>query len=244
MAVEKGDFPSQAEVASRLADLGDWLDRLSGGRTVLLPVTKAFGAEAVRAVLAAGMTDVGENYAQELIGKNAELYEEPRNEGGPSPIRWHMIGGVQRNKVQRLAGIVSLWQTVDRPELVDEMVRRAPSARILIQVDPVGTPGKGGCPPGDVEGLMTRAVDDDEASATDLAYLYDRVQMRRKRPQRYGTQLWVEGDSELKLWFVEDLEHLDERRQELNLPPVAEYLKLFNIEGYRKLEDVMHPLKR
>lgn len=92
--------------------------------------------------------------------------------------------------------------------------------------------------------LMTRAVDDDEASATDLAYLYDRVQMRRKRPQRYGTQLWVEGDSELKLWFVEDLEHLDERRQELNLPPVAEYLKLFNIEGYRKLEDVMHPLKR
>ena len=159
MAVEKGDFPSRAEVASRLADLGDWLDRLSGGRTVLLPVTKAFGAEAVRAVLAAGMTDVGENYAQELIGKNAELYEEPRNEGGPSPIRWHMIGGVQRNKVQRLAGIVSLWQTVDRPELVDEMVRRAPSARILIQVDPVGTPGKGGCPPGDVEGLVTRAVD-------------------------------------------------------------------------------------
>jgi len=159
VAVEKGDFPSQAEVASRLADLGDWLDRLSGGRTVLLPVTKAFGAEAVRAVLAAGMTDVGENYAQELIGKNAELYEEPRNEGGPSPIRWHMIGGVQRNKVQRLAGIVSLWQTVDRPELVDEMVRRAPSARILIQVDPAGTPGKGGCPPGDVEGLVTRAVD-------------------------------------------------------------------------------------
>ena len=159
MAVEKGDFPSRAEVASRLADLGDWLDRLSGGRTVLLPVTKAFGAEAVRAVLAAGMTDVGENYAQELIGKNAELYEEPRNEGGPSPIRWHMIGGVQRNKVQRLAGIVSLWQTVDRPELVDEMVRRAPSARILIQVDPAGTPGKGGCPPGDVEGLVTRAVD-------------------------------------------------------------------------------------
>ena len=159
MAVEKGDFPSRAEVASRLADLGDWLDRLSGGRTVLLPVTKAFGAEAVRAVLEAGMTDVGENYAQELIGKNAELYEEPRNEGGASPIRWHMIGGVQRNKVQRLAGIVSLWQTVDRPELVDEIVRRAPSARILIQGDPVGTPGKGGCPPGDVEGLVTRAVD-------------------------------------------------------------------------------------
>ena len=59
MAVEKDGFPSPAEVASRLGDLVDWLDRLSGGRTALLPVTKAFGAEAVRAVLAAGMTDVG-----------------------------------------------------------------------------------------------------------------------------------------------------------------------------------------
>ncbi len=159
MPGEKGGLPSRAEVASRLGDLVDWLDRLSGGRTALLPVTKAFGAEAVRAVLAAGMTDVGENYAQELLGKNGELREESGNEGCPSLIRWHMIGGVQRNKVQRLVGIVSLWQTVDRPELVDEMIRRAPSARILIQVDPAGTPDKGGCPPADVEGLVTRAVD-------------------------------------------------------------------------------------
>ena len=159
MAEENDSFPSPAEVASRLGHLVDWLDRLSGGRTALLPVTKAFGAEAVRAVLAAGMTDVGENYAQELIGKNSELDNDLGSEGGLSPIRWHMIGGVQRNKVQRLAGIVGLWQTVDRPELVDEMVRRAPGARILIQVDPAGTPGKGGCPPGDVEGLVTRAVD-------------------------------------------------------------------------------------
>ncbi len=70
-----------------------------------------------------------------------------------------MIGGVQRNKVRRLAGIVSLWQTVDRADLVDELVRRAPGARILVQVDPAGTPGKGGCPPAEVEGLVARAGD-------------------------------------------------------------------------------------
>lgn len=160
MAVGRNSgLPSRDEVASRLGDLVDRLDRLSGGRTALLPVTKAFGAEAVRAVLATGITDVGENYAQELIGKHGEVCGKPRNEGDPSPVRWHMIGGVQRNKVKRLVGIVTLWQTVDRPELVDEMVRRSPSARILIQVDPVGTPGKGGCPPADVEGLVARAVD-------------------------------------------------------------------------------------
>ncbi len=159
MAVENGGLPSRVEIGSRLESLVDRLERLSGGRTALLPVTKAFGAEAVRAVLATGMADVGENYAQELLGKNAELCAESKNEDGLPPLRWHMIGGVQRNKVQRLVGIVSLWQTVDRPKLIDEILRRAPNARILIQVDPAGTPGKGGCPPAEVEGLVTRAVD-------------------------------------------------------------------------------------
>ncbi len=151
-------FPSPEELASRLGLLDDRLRELSGGRTALLPVTKAFGADAVRAVLATGRTDVGENYAQELVGKHLEL-EADEPEGTAPSARWHMIGGVQRNKVRRLAGIVSLWQTVDRADLVDELVRRAPGARILVQVDPAGTPGKGGCPPAEVEGLVARAGD-------------------------------------------------------------------------------------
>ncbi|MDG1989011.1 MAG: alanine racemase [Acidimicrobiales bacterium] len=154
-------FPSPDELASRLGLLEDRLRELSGGRTSLLPVTKAFGADAVRAVLATGRTEVGENYAQELLGKHLELeaQREAEVEGAVPLARWHMIGGVQRNKVRRLAGIVSLWQTVDRVDLVDELARRTPGARILVQVDPADTPGKGGCPPSDVEGLVSRAVD-------------------------------------------------------------------------------------
>ena len=154
-------FSSPDELASRLGLLEDRLRELSGGRTSLLPVTKAFGADAVRAVLATGRTEVGENYAQELLGKHLELeaQREAEVEGTVPSARWHMIGGVQRNKVRRLAGIVSLWQTVDRVDLVDELARRTPGARILVQVDPVDTPGKGGCPPSDVEGLVSRAVD-------------------------------------------------------------------------------------
>jgi len=146
-----------------LHDLVDRLAGLSGGRTTLLPVTKAFGVEAVHAVLAAGITEVGENYAQELIAKHGELCgesdDDDDDDDGAVPVHWHMIGGVQRNKVRRLAGIVSLWQTVDRPELVDELARRCLGARVLVQVDPAGTPGKGGCPPADVEGLVGRATD-------------------------------------------------------------------------------------
>jgi len=154
-------FPSPDELASRLGLLDDRLRELSGGRTAMLPVTKAFGVDAVRAVLATGRTEVGENYAQELLGKHLELeaQREAEVEGTVPSARWHMIGGVQRNKVRRLAGIVSLWQTVDRVDLVDELARRTPGARILVQVDPAGTPGKGGCPPADVEGLVLRAVD-------------------------------------------------------------------------------------
>jgi hypothetical protein len=150
-----GRFPSPDELASRFGLLNDRLRELSGGRTTMLPVTKAFGADAVRAVLATGRTEIGENYAQELLGKHLEL----ETEGTVPSARWHMIGGVQRNKVRHLAGIVSLWQTVDRADLVDELVRRAPGARILVQVDPAGTPGKGGCPSADVESLVSRAVD-------------------------------------------------------------------------------------
>ena len=138
-------------VNERIWEIRDELDVASGGRTRLLPVTKSFGAEAVLAVRAAGLVVVGENYAQELVAKHREV-DDPK-------IDWHMIGRLQRNKVRRLAGIVSLWQSVDRPELVDEIARWAPGARILVQVDVLGLAAQGGCRPGQVEELVVRGND-------------------------------------------------------------------------------------
>jgi hypothetical protein len=124
--------------------------RISGGRTRLLPVTKAFGPEAVLAVLAAGHRAVGENYAQELLAKHEAI--------GDRSVEWHMIGTVQRNKVRRLVGPVAVWQTIDRPSLVSEVARRSPGGRILVQVDCLGVPGRGGCPPDEVESLVVSAL--------------------------------------------------------------------------------------
>ena len=67
-----------------------------------------------------------------------------------------MIGRLQRNKVRPLARLVSLWQSVDRPELVDEIARWAPGARVLIQVNVLNRPEQGGCRPGEVERLLVR----------------------------------------------------------------------------------------
>jgi PLP dependent protein len=121
----------------------------------IIGVTKGHGAEAIRAAAGAGLTAVGESYAQELVTKDAEL-------GLVDGDRWpavHFIGGLQRNKVRRIADIVDVWQSVDRPRLADEIARRAPGAEIMIQVDISNEESKGGCPPDDVADLVKRATD-------------------------------------------------------------------------------------
>ena len=139
-------------VDERIRAIRDELELASGGRARLLPVTKAFGPEAVQAVREAGLTEVGESYAQELVVKHREVDD--------SEMSWHMIGRLQRNKVRPLAGLVSLWQSVDRPELADEIARWAPGARVLIQVNVLGRPEQGGCRPGEVERLVVRGKED------------------------------------------------------------------------------------
>lgn len=165
------------------ATVGDNLGRVrdqivtAGGdpeRVRILAVTKGFGPEAPTAALGAGLSDLGENYAQELADK------APAVDGDPS---WHFIGRLQSNKVKLVADLVSVWQSVDRSSLVDEIAKRAPGARILVQVNATGESQKGGCAVPDVpdlvarateggltvEGLMTVGVDGDD-DATALAF--------------------------------------------------------------------------
>jgi len=104
----------------------------------LLAVTKGHGVDAIEAALAAGVPDVGESYAQELLAK-ADAVE--------APVHWHFIGGLQRNKVRSIAPFVRLWQSVDRLSLAGEIARHAPGAAVLVQVNVSGQEHQGGCPP-------------------------------------------------------------------------------------------------
>jgi pyridoxal phosphate enzyme (YggS family) len=124
--------------------------RSAGGRDVrLVAVTKAFGADAVSAAAEAGVVDVGENYAQELLAKAVEP-------NVASVLRWHFLGRLQRNKVKALAPHIALWQSVDRAELGVEIAKRAPGAAVLVQVNLSGEAQKGGCAWGDVRTLVER----------------------------------------------------------------------------------------
>ena len=116
-------------VAGRLDIVRSRIGEAGGDpRTIrIVAVTKGFGPDAVAAAIGAGCIDVGENYAQEVLAKADVL----RDAGA----RVHFVGGIQRNKISKLAGHVHLWQTVDRVDVGLTLARRAPGAEVLVQVD-------------------------------------------------------------------------------------------------------------
>lgn len=134
----------------------------------IVAVTKGFGVDAVGAAVTAGMTDIGENYADELVAKAAALGAAAPEAGAGDPARdgcappvWHFLGAVQRNKVARLAPVVTWWQTVSRVAEGQAIARRRAGATVLVQVDVAGLPGRGGCPPGEVPGLVGALREED-----------------------------------------------------------------------------------
>jgi pyridoxal phosphate enzyme (YggS family) len=138
-------------VADRLVGIRDRIERAGGDpdAVTIVAVTKTFGAEACREAIAAGLVDLGENRAQELLAKAPEV----------DGARWHFIGRLQTNKVRALAEHVALWESVDRPAAVAEIARRAPGARVLVQVNISAEPQKGGCEPAATAPLVRGARD-------------------------------------------------------------------------------------
>jgi PLP dependent protein len=118
----------------------------------LLAVSKGKPADSIRAALAAGQIDFGENYAQELEQKAGELAS-----GRPAP-RFHFIGQLQRNKVGKVVPLVEVIHTVDRLELAREIDKRATvagkRARVLLEVNVGGEANKGGCAPNALAALL------------------------------------------------------------------------------------------
>jgi pyridoxal phosphate enzyme (YggS family) len=137
-----------AELRARIAAAGGSPDDVT-----VVAVTKGRGPDAVAAAMAAGLGDVGENYADDLAEKAASFDQ----------CRWHFLGHVQRNKVRHIAAAVHLWQGVDRLAAGREIARRAPGAGVLVQVNLSGEPTKNGCTfedaPALVEGLGDLGLD-------------------------------------------------------------------------------------
>lgn len=117
----------------------------------IVAVSKLHPASAVMEAAAAGATDFGENYAQELVAKRAEC---------AASLRWHYIGRLQRNKAKLVAGQVALVHAVDSVELAAELGKRAaavaPGATqaVLLAINAAGEETKGGI---DADGALEAA---------------------------------------------------------------------------------------
>jgi pyridoxal phosphate enzyme (YggS family) len=134
-----------ALVRGRIAGAGADPDRVR-----IVAVTKGHPADRVEEAVHEGLLDIGESYAQELATK-AELVD--------AGVRWHFVGGLQRNKVRQVAGFVHLWQSVDRLSLAAEIARHAPAASVLVQVNVSGREHQGGCAPERVAAVVEGCAD-------------------------------------------------------------------------------------
>lgn len=123
-----------------------------GQDVTLVAVTKTHGPEAVEAAWRAGVHDVGENKVQEATAKM---------EAVKVPVRWHLIGHLQRNKVRSLDQF-ALFHALDSQRLADAIDSfgrgQGRAVDALLQVNVAGESTKGGLAPGEVRAEAERLM--------------------------------------------------------------------------------------
>ena len=106
----------------------------------LMAVSKTRSAAMVRAVAAAGLTDMGENYLQEALDKQRELTDLKLN--------WHFIGPIQSNKTRSIAEHFDWVHSVDRVKIAQRLSDQRPEGmaplNICLQVNISGEETKSG----------------------------------------------------------------------------------------------------
>ncbi|MCC7053114.1 MAG: YggS family pyridoxal phosphate-dependent enzyme [Gemmatimonadaceae bacterium] len=140
------------DLPGRVREVRDRIDaaqaRGGHGQAVrLVAVTKTHGPSAVEAAAACGIMDVGENKVQEALDKM---------QATSAPVRWHLIGHLQRNKA-KAAPQFALVHSLDSVRLADALQQAAAAAGrvldVLVQVNVAGEVQKGGVSPDGLEVL-------------------------------------------------------------------------------------------
>jgi len=122
----------------------------SPSEVTLIAVSKTFPWGDIAEAAQAGVTDVGENYVQELLAKREQL--------AAVPLRWHFIGHLQSNKVRYIAAWIEMVHAVDSGSLAREIDRQAGRAGriidILVEVNTTGEQSKFGVLPQEARNLV------------------------------------------------------------------------------------------
>lgn len=120
---------------------------------LLVAVSKTRTPEEINIAIEAGVTDIGENKVQEIMDKYDDI----------KPVRWHMIGHLQTNKVKYIIDKVSMIHSVDSYKLAAEINKRAAACGItmdiLLQVNSAQEESKFGISTEETEGLIMQILD-------------------------------------------------------------------------------------
>ncbi len=133
----KNDIKEAMELAGRKDDV------------LLVAVTKTFPVDVINDGIELGILEVGENKAQEFIGKYDIIKDR---------VNWHFIGHLQKNKVKYLAGKVKLIHSVESEDLAKEISKRSEKMGIiqdiLIEVNISGEESKFGVTKENIKELL------------------------------------------------------------------------------------------
>lgn len=123
-------------------------------KITLIAVTKTVDSAVIREAIDAGITDIGENYVQDALGKFEDIGHA---------VRWHMIGHLQTNKVRQVVPVFDLIQSVDSITLANEIGKRSAAAgkttQVLVEVNISGEESKFGVEPDDALALCEQIAD-------------------------------------------------------------------------------------
>lgn len=176
----------------------------------LVAVSKFKSPEEILEAYEAGQYDFGENYVQELEGKQEQL---------PKDIRWHFIGHLQTNKVKYITPFIYLIQSVDSVKLLQEISKQGEKIgrkiSCLLQVHIAREESKFGFdeaeledidaanyPFAEIRGLMGMATytDDTEQIRAEFEKLRHLHEMFRIRyPQAHMLSMGMSGDYDLAI---------------------------------------------
>jgi PLP dependent protein len=123
----------------------------------LVVVTKNNPHQLVLDLLDLGARDFGENRDQEASPKAKQVASEVATK-----FSWHFIGQLQTNKVKSVLEYASFLHSLDRPSLLDELIKRTADReiplKVFVQVNLTDDPGRGGVTPSDLMAFSERVV--------------------------------------------------------------------------------------
>jgi pyridoxal phosphate enzyme (YggS family) len=129
--------------------------------TTLIAVSKTKPTSKIRVLYDQGIRNFGENRVQEFLEKYEELKE--------LEIQWHFIGSLQRNKVKKLVGKVSLIHSIDTEALYQKLVSECKKLDIvqdcLLQINVSNESQKGGFVLSDLSEIISELVELDDKHA-------------------------------------------------------------------------------